>query len=623
MNALRHIITHGLNYKYWSIRFKLLTMSALFILGSVFLVSFLSYLQYTKNFEQQSSEKVQQIIEQASLNIDTYLDDLFRLSLYPYHNEQLMNALDEDEHTTELRELEKTWMIEDFLEEIMIFPRKDILRVFIMKGDSIYSSGRVQTTINPEVQLNQFDWYKKALTTQESIFVPAHLEQLVKDPKYRVFSIVKQLRSIRDTDKILGVIKVDANYSGIEAIGNRLHMGEEGGLFIIDGSQNIIYSNIPHQEPNKFESIIDQFSSSNQGTGSTLTVQDDKYLLNSTHIPRSNWTIIAVNSVQELNQEALNTRNIAFLMAVLCSFLAIAVLFFFIRRFLKPILKIVRLMKDINLGNLSVSFPDKRHDEIGYLGSSFNEMVGKINSMLEENTKLVEEVYEAKFAQKEAQINVLFNQIKPHFLFNTLNMVSLLMQSGKEEKAIDHINKLSHIMRNITNWQKEVTLKDELELLRSYLSIQCGRFEGRLDYIIDIDPSLESYPIPAFLLQPIVENAVIYGCELKKEKTTIRISQKKDGDDCILEVSDNGIGMDTETLKALQNKLEARLELEDTHIQHHQKGLGIGLVNVNKRIKLKYGTNYGLTIESQHNIGTKVSIKLPRMNQEGLGKDHV
>lgn len=606
------------NYRYWSIKFKLLTISAMFILCSVFLVSFLSYFQYTKNFEKQSADKVQQILEQVSLNIDTYLDDLFRLSLFPYRNDQVMNALENDENTSELYNLQKTWIIEDFLDEIMIFPRRDILRVFIVTDKNIYSSGRTQTTIDPQVPVHELDWYNQALKTQDSIFVSAHMEQMVKHPKSEVFSIVKQLRSTKDMEKILGVIKVDANYKGIEAIAEKVNAGKKGGLFIIDANKNLIYSSLTKKAAEKFDPVIHNVNLSN----TKVEVNHEDYLLNSIIMPSLNWTIISVNSIKELNQGASHTRNIAFLMAVICAFLSIVVLFFFIKRFLNPLLEIVKLMNTIKRGNLSVSFPEKRHDEIGYLGSSFNEMVAKINYMLAENTKLVEEVYEVKLAQNEAQLNALFNQIKPHFIFNTLNMISLLMQSGKEERAVDHINKLSHIMRNITRWQKDVEIEHELELLHSYLSIQSSRFDGKLEYHIDIDPSLYSYRIPAFLLQPIVENAIIYGCELKRGKTQIHITHETLNGQLIIHVKDNGKGMDEQTLNRLKNKLDHQSDQEEPSIQNpnHRKGMGIGLININKRIKMMYGNVFGLTVQSSLDSGTCVKIVLPK-EHERMEKD--
>jgi two-component system sensor histidine kinase YesM len=249
-------------------------------------------------------------------------------------------------------------------------------------------------------------------------------------------------------------------------------------------------------------------------------------------------------------------------------------------------------------------------------------MVSRINQMLGENTKLVEEVYAVKFAQKEAQIGALFNQIKPHFIFNTLNMISLLVQNGKEDKAVDHINQLSYIMRNITYWQKEVTFKHELELLKSYLSIQCSRFEERLDYTIDMDSSFESYLVPAFLLQPIIENAVIHGCEVKKSKTTIHITSEMHPDGFIIEVRDNGKGMDEQTLHRLSDKL-AQAEQDNIPAVSPAEGFGIGLTNVNRRIKLKFGKAFGLTVDSELNKGTSVRIKLPTSYPERTEPDHV
>ncbi|KRE58007.1 cache domain-containing sensor histidine kinase [Paenibacillus sp. Soil750] len=595
--------------KQWSIKFKLLIMTGLLILLSVILVSFVSYHQYTKDFENQSTERVQQIIEQASLNIDNYLDDLSRLSVAPYRNSAVMAALETTHPDSEIEQLKKTRTIEDFLDEIMIIPRNDILTVFVLT-DTAYSSGRVQTNIDSKVDFHNFNWYTEALSTQESIFVPAHMQQIIKNPKNKVFSIVRQLRSTKDTEKIIGIIKVDANYSGIEAIGNKVNMGSKGGLFIVDADQNLIFSNVKGgHELDLYQTMLKTSHSK-----TTIRLDNENYLLNATPISRANWTVVAVNSVAELNHNAVKTRNIAFLMAIISSFLAILVYFFFIKRYLNPLLTIVKLMKEIDHGNLSVTFPNNRHDEIGYLGSSFNEMVHRIQEMLEENTKLVREVYEANFLQKEAQIKALFNQIRPHFIFNTLNMISLLMQSGKEEQAVDQINKLSSLLRGMTNWDKEITLGQEISLLEAYLSIQSSRFGGRLEYTITIANSLTSYYIPALLLQPAVENAVIHGCEMKKEKTIIHIYSDEDDTNLYFYVRDNGIGIDTDKLAKLRERVESLVYNEDLHGLHHSAGTGIGLVNVNKRIKLRYGTEYGLTIDSTPEVGTCVTISLPKLD---------
>ncbi|SDN52407.1 two-component system, sensor histidine kinase YesM [Paenibacillus sp. yr247] len=593
------------NYREWNIQTKLLVLSALFTVGSVFLVSFLSYQKYTQNFEVQSSDKVQQIVDQVSYNINTYMDDLFRLSLTPYRNDSLMMTLEENVEPTESNELDKRRLAEGFLDEIMIYPRNDIIRVLILT-DQVYSSGRYFMSIDTTTDFHNFNWFKEAMTTQNPIVVPTHMEELVNNKGPRVFSIVRQFRSTRNTEKILGVIKVDANYKGVEDIASKVNMGKEGGLFIMDQNKNLIYSSLTNLNLTEiFEKITgDQLS------GRKIHMNNSEYLVNSSFLTSSGWTIIAINSTSELNQKAVQTRNTAFLFALLCSLFAIVILSFFSNWFMKPLLNIVKLMKQVEQGKLTVRFADQRKDEIGYLGSSFNGLVSKIDTMLVENTRLVKEIYETKLLEQEAQINALFNQIRPHFIFNTLNMISMSMQVGKQDKAIDHIHKLSLILRNMTTWDKDIPLHREIELLHAYLSIQSSRYEGRLNYQIIIPPHFYTSYIPALLLQPIVENAVIYGCETKREETMIRIFTEEEENRLLIYVEDSGTGMGSERLYQLQTKiLEHSINGEDPL---EGGGTGIGLINVNKRIKLKYGLAYGLEIKSMLGQGTTVKIILPK-----------
>lgn len=604
-------------YRDWSIKFKLLTISTLLILGSVFLVSLFSYIQYTRDFKEQSASRIQQIIEQVSLNIDTYIDDLFRLSVSPYFNNTVMAALEDNINGSEMEQLNKSRLIEGFLDEMMIIPRKDIIRVFILT-DNIYSGSRIQTSIDDKFDFHNFDWYREALKTREPVFVPAHLEQIVKNPKFKVFSVVEQIRSARNTDKILGVIKVDANYSGIQAICNKVNMGKEGSLYIIDENKNIIYSSAGGADSldANYTGLNEKIKSSREAYFTT-EIGKRPFLVNSIKMERPNWTVVAVNSVNELNKRASYTRNIAFLMAFICSFFAILIFVIFIKRFSNPLLAIVKLMKEVQHGNLSVKFRNTGNDEIGYLGSSFNTMVSKISEVIEQNTNLVKEVYEAKFLQKEAQINALYSQIRPHFIYNTLNMISLMVQCGKYEKAIDNINKLSSILRSMANLDKDTILQSEIDLLNSYLSIQGNRYDGRLEYSIDIDKSFYSYTIPALIFQPVAENAVIHGCEIKKDKTLIKIYNTEEDDCIVFNIEDNGKGMEPETLIKLQAKVDGLGSADTDNVEFPGSRSGIGLVNVNKRIKIRFGQKYGLKIYSTAGHGTCVKIILPKHPPKG------
>ena len=225
-----------------SIRFTLPVVVAVLILISVFLSSMLSYARYAKDSERQSSVQTQQTLEQLAYNINNYLDELFRLTTYLYYDNTVINEF-EKSSGNEVERLQKRRIIENYLDQIMIMPRKDVLNVFVIT-DEIYYSGRMPKSIDHSIDYSGYDWYKDALQNKKSAFIPPHLEQIVSYPKNTVFSIVKPLKSIQNIDKVIGVIKVDASYSGISEIAEKVKMGNDGGVFIIDSQKNLIYSSI-------------------------------------------------------------------------------------------------------------------------------------------------------------------------------------------------------------------------------------------------------------------------------------------------------------------------------------------------------------------------------------------
>ena len=448
------------------------------------------------------------------------------------------------------------------------------------------------------------------MSPQSPIFVPPHTGQLVSYPKDTVFSIVKQLKSVQNIDQVIGVIKVDASYSGIADIARKVNMGEQGGVFIIDNDKNLIYNSASQEQVELLSGVA--LASS----GSWIEkIGSAEYMVNTVQVKSADWTIVAVNSLDELTKNAQKTRDFTFLLATLSSLSAILVLLIFTHSFLKPLMGIVQLMKEVRKGNFQVSFSSKRNDEIGYLGDSFNAMVKTINDNIEKNTELAKKVYEAEMLHTEAQLHALQSQIKPHFLYNTLNMISMQIQVGRLEQAVDNIEKLHRLLRGMAKWDREVLVEDEFAILDAYLGIQSSRFEQRLSYELKLDDSLKKQYILAFILQPLVENAVIHGCETQRRRTKITVEGFLKEGRCYFVVSDDGKGMTEEQLKALREKLGRTAEIENQSVSPGADG-HIGLENVNKRIQIHYGSCYGIRISSQPDAGTTCRVELPLLEKE-------
>ncbi|MGB8450711.1 MAG: histidine kinase [Anaerocolumna sp.] len=595
-------------YKDWNFKKKLLTIISALIIAIVILISILNYVLYSRNYTRQTVNQTQQIIEQIGINVDTYLNELFRLNLSPYYNDEIMSALD-TKYTTDIDNLNKKRVIESFLASVMTLPRSEILRVYILTDDNLYSYTRTPYDMENYNDYKNTTWYQQALLSSTPVFIPIHSEKVFGDKPIQIFSIAQRLRSKEDNSNVLGVIKVDANYTGIKSICDQVQLKEKGSLYIIDSNKNIVYEN------NKLDNkdIINEISiSSYDHDGDFIeTLGSEKYIINTSSIKSADLKVIAINSYDELNRNARTIRNVTMFLALLCMLLALLILVVFVQNFFKPLFNIIRSMKQIQNGDLSVQVEAKNNDEIGYLARSFNKMILHLIEILDKNTQLVKEVYESKYLQKEAQYNILCSQIKPHFLYNTLNTISLLIKCEDTEGAVQGIDKLSYFLRGIMNADKNISLSTELEIVGSYLGIQKARYGDNLTYEINISPSYSNYLIPALTLQPIVENAIIHGCEMKRGKSKIQIYSSSNETYFYIKVIDNGIGIESTKLNSLNSKLSNITSMEGTNPESISITESVGLINVNKRIKLKYGDDYGLHIDSSKSEGTRVVLTLP------------
>lgn len=600
-------------YRDWSIKQKLMVIMSLLILISVTLVSFLSYRRYSDYFTEQTKEQTQQVIEQIGINVDTYLDELFRMSLAPYYNNSIMTEL-ETEPKNDLEKLDNQRKIENFLGSVMILPRDDILRVYILTQNNVYSNIKTPYDMANYLNYTKSDWYRQALTTQKQIFLPVRSEKVFGNKETQIFSVVQGLRSKNDSSKVLGVIKVDANYAGIKTICDKVNLKKDSALFIIDSDKNMIYQNSKFSKDELGNDIYN--TALNTNGGSVTTIQGKLYVMNTSTLKTTSWKVVEVNSYTQLNQYFLQTRNAAFVMALLCAVAAVFVLILFAGSFLNPIFHIVKRMKQVQNGDLTVQVAVKNHDEIGYLSESFNTMVNRIETMMSKNTQLVKEVYEMRYLQKEAQYNVLCSQIKPHFLYNTLNTISLLIKCGEHDQAVYDIQKLSFFLRGVMNTDKEIPLSAELKIVDSYLGLQKSRYADKLSYQIDLPESIMNYRILALTLQPIVENAVIHGCELKKGSSSIRIYSDTTDDCLLLHIADNGNGMEHIQVEELNHSFQIEPSSDPTKTENIFTE-SIGLINVNSRLQLKFGNQYGLFIVSEIDKGTCVSLRLPLNPKEG------
>ncbi|MGE5614505.1 MAG: sensor histidine kinase, partial [Bacillota bacterium] len=269
------------------------------------------------------------------------------------------------------------------------------------------------------------------------------------------------------------------------------------------------------------------------------------------------------------------------------------------RRIVDPINKICERLEAIGKGSLLVCEPVQADvEEVQILSNGIESMVGRLKLQIDKNTEQEKQRRHTELALLQAQIN-------PHFLYNTLDTIIWLIESGEIEEAVTMVSSLSNFFRfSLSRGKNVITLAEEEQHIRSYLEIQQMRYRDLMEYEIDIPDQLKNFILPKLTLQPLVENALYHGIKNKRRKGFIRVTGRRQNERIILEVADDGVGMTDERLG------EIRASLEDG------SGEGFGLKTVHQRIRILFGKEYGLTVESTLDTGTRVIATIPTQTAE-------
>ena len=292
-------------------------------------------------------------------------------------------------------------------------------------------------------------------------------------------------------------------------------------------------------------------------------------------------------------EDLLVLLGVLLLLGILCTVLTTDKI---ARSIVQPIDALSSATKEIAEGNFSVRTSFNLEDEITLLSESVDDMAAHLEIQMEQ-------IREDEKKMRMAEARLLQEQINPHFLYNTLDTIVWLIEDGKSQEAEDMVVSLSKFFRiSLSHGKEWITIREEAQHIRSYLEIQSVRYSDILCYYIDIDDSLNNYKILKMTLQPLVENALYHGIKNKRGSGLIRITGRIEDELIRFEVSDDGVGMDEETLDHIRKELNKPAKDTDT---------GFGMANVNERIKMNFGDRYGISIESELGKGTTVSVVLP------------
>lgn len=415
-----------------------------------------------------------------------------------------------------------------------------------------------------------------------------------------VFAVSKKVIH-KDTGKTIGMVVLYVQETVIASIYERKMNYKGGEFYILDRNGQIIssrnkanlYRNFKEATSISVPDSTREDASFTQGSGS------DKVLVSIHRFEPLQWSIVSVIPVDEITVERKEINQLIFRIGILCLLFAFVFSFLLSRSITRPIFQLSRTIRAIRTGQLSVRSSYESTDEIGYLSDGFNNLMDRIEALMAENV-------EEQRTKAEIEFKLLQSQVKPHFLYNTVETIISLIKLNMKTEAIAAAKYMADFYKiSLSKGNDIISIKEETQLTESYLEIQQLRYVEYMEYKMDIDMEILNCSIPKLTLQPIVENAIYHGLKRKPEKGLLRITGYRLGGEVIIEIYDNGVGMEESQIDGLLKQVAGSKE-----------SVSFGARSVHNRIRMLYGDNYGLEVESAFGSYTKVMIRLPFMQSQ-------
>ena len=581
--------------KFSSIQSVIFATVAVLVLSAVVIVTGVSMKFTNTSIFENSSEYTHTIIQQMNQNIDSYIDYMENIAYLISSNEDVQDYLFDEKIDNEGR-----YRILNQLQTILD-SRSDIRNVGIISKNGRMLINDGSKSVNQDLDLNTQEWYATALEKPNGpILTSSHVQHIISGERPWVITLSRGIRDRSGSGEKEGVFFIDLNYSAISELCDQSTVGTKGYAFILDAKGNIVYHPQQQQLYNELQTEnISLIMDTDEDTVLTGTGNDGK-LYSISRSEKTGWTVVDCTNVKELLSKSRQAQSVYVLTAIILVIVALLFSRFMARSITLPIQKLRDSMKKVQEGDFSVSdvVVDSKN-EIGSLTKSFDVMTHRIHELMEQNVHEQEE-------KRKSELKALQSQINPHFLYNTLDSIIWMAEGKKNEEVVLMTASLARLLRqSISNEDEVVPIANEVEYARSYLTIQKMRYKDKLEFQIEVVSSILYIPLIKLVLQPIIENAIYHGLKYKESKGLLIVKGfMKDGN-AVLQVIDDGVGMDEETLAHIYDKHK---------VNYHSNGVGV--YNVQKRLKLYYGEDYGITYTSELGKGTTATITIPG-RQEG------
>ncbi|HEY4390147.1 MAG TPA: sensor histidine kinase [Paenibacillus sp.] len=590
-------------FRFISIKTKMMLFFLLVILVPILTMFVNSYISSQQLLERKYTDLLQDISQQANIRIEEFLRDTNQISLISsYGINSYVSAVSQDNYPVQnyLRDSSKAnenQAAQLLMNYITMKDRAFSIYIYNLNGGKdlyISSDKPVDYTYYPGDE----DWFREFLQSEAiTIDMPTRLDhQTKRENNWAIFN-VRKIFDIED-GKLLGVMVISIDIDFVNRLNERMNNSGMSSFTIVNADDEVIFNSnydligkpfaetFPLDSPKKLVSARQIVSSGGKD-----------YILIRTPFEDHDWTTYLYMPVDDLAVEGnILKRNLLYIVVILLLF-AFVSSFYLSNLITRPIKRLMKNMTLVEQGKFD-NLPDvKSNDEIGLLSVRFEHMSAELK-------QLVERIYQEQEEKAEAEIRALQAQINPHFLYNTLNSLKWIASMQRSDKIVEMTEALISILRySSKNESRLVPIREELDHIEHYFTIQKVRYFNKIMVVYEIDEALVDYSILKLSIQPIVENTIFHGIANLDGEGIITISVAPSGEhDIAVTVSDNGKGMDEETAARLRQQLIGM-----------ETGVGgIGVSNVHSRIRRVFGVGYGISFHSESGAGASFTITIPK-----------
>ena len=580
-----------------SIRYIIFIYFTLTALAASVFIGISLYTRLSGQMADTIQEENQILINQINRSMDSYLQTIMKLSDSLYYGVIKNADLSDGSIGSEITLLYDN--NKDNIENIALLSKN---------GQMLESVPAARLKSN--VDVIDENWFRNTLLKTENLhFSTPHVQTIFDGSESQYRWVISMSRAVEITNGPYtdqGVLLIDIRYNSLERLFDGVNLGNGGYAYLISSDGEIIY----HPKAQLIDSGIvreNNLEAAGLKDGNYEEVFDgEKRIVSVKTVGYTGWKIVGVTPLDGMSLNNIKTKLLMVFIIAFVLFILSIINSYISTRITDPIKELEKAVNEIEQGNLEVEVRSAGSYEIQHLGTSIQSMARRIR-------KLMNDIVAEHESKRRSEFDTLQSQINPHFLYNTLDIIVWMIENEKQSEAVKVVTALARFFRiSLSKGKSIIPVKDELEHVRNYLMIQHMRYKNKFTYDIEADEDVLELASLKLMLQPLVENAIYHGMEFMDGDGEILVRAWRREDDLYMSVSDNGLGM-------TQEQVERLFQAAD-HTSSG-RGSGIGVKNVNERIKLYFGTGYGLEILSEPDEGTTVTAHLPAIPYQEVKKE--